>query len=115
MRLDIALADTERRLAELSTDGWSAMREAVIAECHPKQRDFVVGPHRRVAALCGRGAGKTTAGRARLVLRLLSTPKAKCLYIATTRDQAERLMWAPLKELFEKLNFEVGKDVVYNE
>lgn len=115
MRLDIALADTERQLAANATDDWSAKREAVIAECHPKQRDFVVDSHRRVAALCGRGAGKTTAGRARLVLRLLGTPKAKCLYIATTRDQAERLMWAPLKELFEKLGFVAGVDVVYNE
>lgn len=115
MRLDIALADTERSLADDHTERWAGYSRAVIAECHPKQRDFVIDRHRRVAALCGRGAGKTTAGRARLVLRLLGTPKAKCLYIATTRDQAERLMWAPLKELFEKLGFVAGVDVTYNE
>lgn len=115
MRLDIALADTQRSLADDHTERWSEYSRLVISECHPKQRDFVRDPHRRVAALCGRGAGKTTAGRARLVLRLLGTPKARCLYIATTRDQAERLMWAPLKELFEKLGFVAGVDVTYNE
>jgi hypothetical protein len=115
MRLDIALADTEKALAATNTDEWEAKRDLVRAECHPKQRDFVCDPHRRIAALCGRGAGKTTAGRARLVLRLLGTPRARCLYIATTRDQAERLMWGPLKELFEKLGFRAGVDVTYNE
>jgi hypothetical protein len=115
LRLDIALADTEKQLAANNTDEWAQKSALVITECHPKQRDFVTDRHRRVSALCGRGAGKTTAGRARLVLRMLGTPKAKCLYIATTRDQAERLMWGPLKELFEKLGFIAGVDVVYNE
>lgn len=34
---------------------------------------------------------------------MLRTPKAKCLFIATTRQQAEELMWPALKELLEKL------------
>lgn len=36
--------------------------------------------------------------------RMLSTAKARCLYIATTRQQAEELMWAPLKDLLERLD-----------
>lgn len=42
---------------------------------------------------------------------MLRTPKAKCLFIATTRQQAEELMWPPLKELIEKL----GIDAIFNE
>lgn len=115
MRLDFALADTQKLLDDTATDEWDQKCELVTAECHPKQRAFVLDPHRRITGLCGRGGGKTTGGRARLVRRMLKTPKAKCLYIATTRDQAERLMWAPLKDLFEKLGFRPGIDIVYNE
>jgi hypothetical protein len=50
-----------------------------------------------------RGGGKTTGGRARLLRRMLRTPKARCLFIATTRAQAEELLWIPLKETLDKL------------
>lgn len=38
-----------------------------------------------------------------MVRRMISTHRAQCLYIANTRSQAEELMWAPLKDLLEKL------------
>jgi hypothetical protein len=42
---------------------------------------------------------------------MLRTPKAKCVFIATTRQQAEELMWGPLKDVLEKL--QIG--AVFNE
>lgn len=105
--LDLALADSwadclaEDRAAELE-----ALAELVANECHPKQRGFATDPGLRISALVGRGGGKTTAGRVRFLRRMLTTPRAQCLYIATTREQAEKLMWAPLKDLCAKLNID---------
>lgn len=78
----------------------------VIANCHPRQRAFVLDPHRRVSALVGRRGGKTTGQRARFVLKMLRIPRAKCLYIATTRVAAAELMWGPLKDLLGRLGIE---------
>lgn len=94
-----------------STDSWQGICDKLERECHPKQAGFVVDPGRRVACLVPRGGGKTTAGRARLVRRMLKTPRARCLFIATTRVQAEELMWGALKDLLHKL----GIDARFNE
>lgn len=53
----------------------------------------------------------TTGGRVRLVRRMMRTARAQCLFIATTRQQAEELMWTPLKDLVERL----GIDAKFNE
>lgn len=58
---------------------------------------------RRIAALVARGGGKTTGARARIVLRMLRTPKAPCLFMATTRGAAEELFWNPLKDICDEL------------
>lgn len=78
----------------------------VVANCHPRQRAFVLDPHRRVSALVGRRGGKTTGQRARFVLKMLRVPRARCLYIATTRVAAADLMWGPLKDLLGRLGIE---------
>lgn len=114
-RLDAALEDVEREIAARDTTRWAQLAWHVIDDCHPEQRDFALDPGRRVVGCVGRGGGKTTGGRARLVKRLLTTPGARCVYIATTREHAERLMWRPLKALFASLGFETGRDVIYNE
>lgn len=63
-----------------------------------------------IALLIGRGGGKTTLIESRLVDRMGGTNRARCLYVATTRDQAIELLWYPLKELVDALeiraNFE---------
>jgi hypothetical protein len=94
-RLGQLLGDTRRQLLARDTSTWEDKEAAVLRECHPKQQGFVLDPGRRVAA-----------GRARFVRRMLRVPGARCLYIATTRTQAEELMWAPLKDLVEKLGIE---------
>lgn len=84
-------------------DEWGPREERVLDSAHAKQRQMILDPGRRVCALVGRGGGKTTGVRARYVRRLMGTPNARCLYVATTRSQAEEFMWAPLKDLLEKL------------
>lgn len=114
-RLDAGLEETERKLAAQDTAKWAELAMRVVDDCHPEQRDWALDPARYSVALVGRGGGKTTGGRARLARRMLTTPGAKCFYLAKTRDHAERLMWNPLKELFSRLGFRTGVDVVYNE
>jgi hypothetical protein len=75
----------------------------IIASLHPKQRQFALDSGRRVNALVGRGGGKTTGARARLVMKALRLYKAKLVYVATTRQQAGELMWYPLKDLLDNL------------
>lgn len=76
----------------------------VLAANHPNQRAFAEDPNLLIAAVIARGGGKTTGGRTRFLLRMLRVPKARCLFIATTRGQAEEFMWEPLKELCAALD-----------
>lgn len=115
MRLDASLEATEQQLAAMDTSRWSTLVERVVNDCHPEQRDFVLDPSRYIVGVVGRGGGKTTGGRARFVRRLLTTPRARCVYIAKTKDHARRLMWVPLKELFKQLGFRPRVDLTYNE
>lgn len=71
----------------------------IRATCHPKQAGFVFDPGRRVSLLTGRGAGKTTAQLMRFLRRMVRTADANCLFIAATRQSAERLIWRDLKRL----------------
>lgn len=88
---------------ELDGSDWRAHDRRILASCHPKQQAFAQDPARRIVARVARGGGKTTGGRARFVRRLMQTREASCLYIATTREQAQLLMWEPLKELLDEL------------
>lgn len=105
-KLDALLANQQSSLEGRDTSTWAEHERKVLASCHPKQRAFVLDPGRRVAALTSRGCGKTTAGKARLLLRAMKTPAAKCLFVATTRLQAIELMWEPLKATIAKLGIE---------
>jgi len=80
--------------------------QRLVDECHPKQRALVLDPGRRVAARTARGCGKTTALLARFLRRMLTTPNARCLYFATTRDHALELLWEPLKTVAERFGIE---------
>ncbi len=102
-RLDLIIDATRAHREMRDTGGWDEKIAQVVDACHPRQRAFVLDPGKRVAALVARGGGKTTGGRGRYMRRMLSTPKARCVYIATTRQQAEDLMWAPLKDLCDRL------------
>lgn len=114
-RLDLALADTRARVHAKDAEAWEANEAALVADLHPKQRAFVLDPHRRVCALVGRGGGKTTGVMTRFIRRMKRTRRARCLYVATTRDHAIDLLWNPLKETCARLGMRVGVDVHFNE
>lgn len=78
----------------------------LLRDCHPKQRAFVEDPGRRVAALTARGAGKTTATLVRLLTKMLRIPRARVVFIATTREAARILIWEKLKFVTEALGIE---------
>lgn len=91
----------KRRYGEVGDPADKA--QALLDGCHPAQRAYVADESKRIAALCGGRAGKTTAGRARLLRRMLLTPKANCLFITDTKEHARDLAWAALKDLIERL------------
>lgn len=86
-----------------AADSFASAESRLIASLHPRQRDFVLDPARRIAALVGRGGGKTTGGLARFIRRMLRQDRAQCLYIAQTRDSARELIWEDLKDYLERL------------
>jgi hypothetical protein len=94
-----------RDVAALTLDEqWAAgVRDSLLADCHPWQRDAVLDPARRVSMLVGRGGGKTTVLRVRALIKMTSIPRARIIYAATSRPEAERLNWEPLKELIDQL------------
>lgn len=67
--------------------------------CHPKQRAFVFDTARRVSCIVGRGGGKTIGELLRIVRRMVGRIDQNCLFIAATRESAERLVWRDLKNL----------------
>src|SRR5689334_20040977 len=83
---------------------WAAgVRETLLADCHPWQRDAALDPARRVSLLVGRGGGKTTVKRVRALIKITSIKRARVLYAATSGPEAERLNWEPLKQLIDEL------------
>lgn len=110
-KLNELLASTKAQLKAKDTGEWVKKEQQLVASCHPKQRDFVVDPKRRVVALTSRGCGKTTGGLKRFIRRMILTPKAKCLFVATTRVAAKLLIWNALKDELEQLEI----DAVFNE
>lgn len=105
-KLDALLERVRLERAARDTGNWAGKLQRLTDSCHAKQRYFVVDPSTRIVACVARGWGKTTGMKARFARRMLTTPNAKCLYVATTRTAAEELMWHALKDLFAKL--EVG-------
>lgn len=81
-------------------------------QCHPRQRDFVFDLARRISLLVGRGGGKTLAALLRLVRRMLGGCDRNTLFIAATRQSAERLVWRDLKRIILALRL---PGVTFNE
>lgn len=109
--LDQLLGSVKEQVKLKDTGEWLRKEQQLLDSCHPKQRLFVEDPGRRVVALTSRGCGKTTGGLKRFVRRMLRTPKAKCLFVATTRVAAKLLIWNALKDELEKLEI----DAIFNE
>lgn len=104
--VDDLLHRRRARVVNSKIPDWVAKCDTLRASCHPRQGDLVIDPGRRVCGLVGRGGGKTTAAKCRLLIRMLSTPDAQCRYFATTRGHAEELMWSSLKDSCERLKIQ---------
>ncbi|HZJ68276.1 MAG TPA: hypothetical protein VFD36_32465 [Kofleriaceae bacterium] len=79
------------------------LERRLVEDCHPFQRDAVLDDALRIAILAGRGGGKTVVLRVRALIKMASIPRARIIYAATSRPEAERLNWEPLKELVDQL------------
>lgn len=87
---------------------WAAeIRERILADCHPFQRDAVEDPSRRVSILAGRFGAKTTTLRARAAIKMTSKRRAELAYAATTEGQARELNWDPLQDMNEFYGLEL--------
>lgn len=75
----------------------------LLNSAHPKQRSAVEDDGYYVTFLCSRGAGKTAAEILRMLRKMIRIPKARCVYVATTRDTARELIWDDLKDIVERL------------
>ncbi len=109
------VAAAARDLAAMGPDQeWSdSIVERMLADCHPLQLDAVLDPSLRISLIVGRGGGKTTSKRIRAVRKMVTIPRARIAYVATSRPEAERLNWEPLKQLLSELgemdNFEFAE------
>jgi len=93
---------------------WAAgLRDRLLDDCHPYQRDAVLDDALRIGILAGRGGGKTVVLRVRALLKMIAKPRARIIYAATSRPEAERLNWEPLKELVDQLG--VRDEFSFNE
>ncbi len=77
--------------------------------CHPKQEDFCFDTSLRLSLLTGRGAGKTSAELMRMIRAMVRRDRANCLYVASTRESAERIAWVDLKRLVSGLGLTGAK------
>lgn len=103
----------EQQLSILSAykrreDTIAALRSA----CFDEQLDFIDDPCKLKAAQCTRRAGKSY-GAAGIYLTSTSVqyPRGTCLYIATTREQARRIM---LKDVLAEINRKYGLGMKVN-
>lgn len=93
---------------------YAEMLEHIRASCHPAQRAFAEDDHRRVSALVGRGGGKTTGYKARVLRKLMTIRRAKLVYIALSKPHAEELLWEPLQYTCSELGLVDGKDILFS-
>lgn len=91
-------------LAEDGASSTRAIADYIPTQCFDAQRDFVLDEGKRLTALCPRQTGKTESCLFRLVRRMLLTDRAKCVFIAPSREQAYGIIWQRLKTLLEKLD-----------
>jgi hypothetical protein len=97
------LSEQEKQASGRSAVDYEKASAYIRKSCFPKQAGFVNDDTQYIAAIVPRGCGKTTAARARLLLRMFREPKANCVFVTISRTLAEQLLWLQLKETVEKL------------
>lgn len=91
-------------LAELKRRGHGIN---LLGAAFPAQQAFIQDTSRLKAALCTRRAGKSMGAGLYLIDEAMKRPGTTCLYIALTRDSAQRIMF---KDVLKVLNtkFQLG-------
>ena len=74
----------------------------------PQQLDFIDDQSSKLkVACCSRRAGKSTAAAMYLIETCLRYPEALCVYLATSRMAAKRILWLLLKQLARKYDLKL--------
>lgn len=105
-RREAAFAALAREVAASSRDPLLRKAEKLLKRCFKQQSALIEDPAQRKAVLCGRGAGKSYALAIYMMVVCLRTPRARCVFLAITREKAKEILWLVLKELNE--DFELG-------
>ena len=72
-----------------------------------EQLDFIDHPGKLKVACCSRRAGKSTAAAMYLIEQCLRHPESLCVYLATSRMAAKRILWLLLKQLGRKYDLKI--------
>lgn len=96
------ISEEDRRLLLLELSRRESKITAVRGSLFPEQLAFIDDPCRTKTAQCTRRAGKSYCAGAALTLACLETPGCTCLYIATTREQAKRIMYKDVLKVIDK-------------
>ena len=84
-------------------DRFYNFREALLRECHEKQRAFLEDTSQYKAALCGRRSGKTEGDAREIALDLERSSRDEWVaYAARTRGLAKDLIWARLVDINQR-------------
>ena len=90
----------------------SAVAEPLIDAGFPEQRAFIEDAGNLQLLLCTRRAGKSWGAGTRLIRAALARPGASCLFIALTRDSAEKILW---KDVLKVINRRSKLGAKFNE
>lgn len=77
--------------------------------CFPEQLAFIRDPAPFVTASCSRRAGKTEVCALDLISTAIQFQGVNCMYITLSRANAERIVWAKLREINE--TYKLGGEV----
>lgn len=95
-------------------DRFYCFREALLSECHPKQRAYLEDPSQYKAALFGRRSGKTEADARAIAIALEQSSRDEWVaYAARTRGLAKDLIWQRLVDI--NARFQLGWSMRENE
>ena len=99
------LAAREQRVAQqgvaaVATEAELEAANLLEGKLFPQQHAFFFDTSSRLrVACCTRRAGKSTGDAIKILVTLLRSPRAVCLYIAQTSSTAREVLWPVLKEL----------------
>lgn len=90
-----------RRVLTRDTSWAQPWIDKLLAACHPKQRAAALDPASQVTVLAPRGGTKTTGALVRLYRTMGLKRRARCRFIATTKDHAADIVWEKMKKTAE--------------